>query len=82
MGPLTESTLANAKNRGAANMRSPRRNEGEGTGRSGGGSRAREGQEGREDPGGGEGNDDSKTEDVRRAMAEAIRDMEWNEEET
>jgi len=59
LGPLTEYTQANAKNRGASNMRRPRRNEGEGTGRSGEGSRAREGQEGRDDPRGGEGNDDS-----------------------
>ena len=82
MGSLTESTLVNAKNMGAANKRRPRRNEGEGTERSGEGSRAREGQEGRDEPEGGEENNESETEDVRRAMAEVIRDMERSEEET
>jgi hypothetical protein len=82
LGPLTEATPASAKKRGATNERRPRRNEGEETGRNGEGSRAGEGQEGREEQGGGEGNEDSETEEVRRAMAEAIRDMERNEEET
>ena len=82
LGPLTEATPANAKNKGAPNKRRPRRIEGEETGRIGEGSRAREGHEGREKHGGGEGNEDSETEEVRRAMAEAIMDMERNEEET
>ena len=83
MGSLTESTLDNAKNRGAANTRRPRRNEGEaGTGRSGEGSRASEGHVGRDEPEGGEGNDELETKDVRRAMAEAIKDVERSEEET
>jgi hypothetical protein len=82
LGPLTEATPANEKNRGVANMRRPRRDEGEETGRNGEGSRACEGQEGREEQGGRERSEDSETEEVRRAMAEAIKEMERDEEET
>jgi len=50
--------------------------------RSGDGSRAREREEGRDEPEGGEGNDELETEDVKRAMVKAIRDMGRSEEET
>ena len=82
MGPLAEATPANAKNRGAANMRRRRRDEGRETGRNEEGSRAREGQEVREEQGSREENEASETEELRRVMSEAIGEMERKEEDT
>jgi hypothetical protein len=82
MGPLAEATPVNAKNRGAANRRRRKRDEGRDTRRNEEGSRAREGQEDREEQGSGEENKASETEELRRVMAEAIGEMEREEEET
>ena len=80
MGPLAEPTPTNAKNKGAADMRR-RTGHGRDTGLSEGGGNAHEEQvdEDRQDKG--EGNEESETREVRRAMAEAISEMEREEDD-
>jgi hypothetical protein len=82
LGPLAEPTPANAKNKGEANRRSRRRDEQRETGRSGEESREREEQEGYDEQGGRVDNEAMETQEAREAMAEAIREMEREEEET
>ena len=79
--PLAEPTPADAKNRRATEKRR-RGDEGRDTSRRGERSSARGGQEGSNEQRRREENEDSETEETRRAMAEAIWEMEGEEEET
>ncbi len=82
MGPLAEPTPADAKNKGAADRRIYRRDEGRYTGRREERSSAREGHEGTDEQGRRRENERSKTKQTRRAMAEAIWEIEREEEES
>ena len=79
---MAEPTPANVKNRGVANIRRRRRDEGRETGRNGEESREREKEEGYGEQGGRGENEAVETQEVREAMAEAIREIEREEEET
>jgi hypothetical protein len=77
--PLAEPTPTVARNRGATNRR--RRGEGRDTGTRGEGSTVLEEQGGSDEQGRREENENSETEEARRAMAETIGEMEREEEE-
>ena len=81
MGPLAEPTPANAKNKGAADRRRRRTGHGKDTRLSEGGGYAHEEQVDEDKQDRGEGKKESETEEVRRAMAETISEIESEEEE-
>ena len=78
---MAQRTPANAKNRGAADRRGRRRDEGRRTDRNGEDRREPEEQEGDMDQGGGGENENMGTQEVREAMAEAIWEIEREEQE-
>ncbi len=82
LGPLAEPTPADKKNRGAADRRRGRRDGGREARKREEVSNARERQNGNDEQERREEDEDSEMEDMRRAMAKAIREIEREEEET
>jgi hypothetical protein len=82
MEPLAEPTPSNVKNSASAERRRRQRDHGRDTETGGGGDNARDRHEDKDRQNGEERSDESENEEVRRAMAEAIWEMEREGEMT